>query len=263
METLDLIKNKTTPFYYTRSVEDLKRQLKTENFANLSGGQFYINGEYLSFWEYFKDSWNHLEPDNFLNPDYGLRERRLSCFHFHPTEDNLERQEIEGYYYQSKSDNQLNGGIKRKFGIVAPDILASNFLQSMIRFFYSTLPLDQALHEKKWIVYFHQFRIIAQEGLCGQPAPEGIHRDGHFYTVQVFINRKNVTGGQSFIHDDDKTLKYTSTFEQPFDGIILNDEAMLHDVSDVHLDVPGKPATRDIFTINFNLLDLPRRTIMS
>lgn len=233
----------------------LLEQLERSGYCWIFGQQYFLSDEMRQYWTQLCGGWNQLIPDRFLSDGGKYRERRLGKYYFYPSLDRLEKQHIEGYYYQASAINKANGGIKRKFGPLEDSFADNPLLHSFIRLYYSLLPLPDHLHAQGWLVYVHPFRILASPGKASYPTPEGIHRDGHLFTVQVFVNRTGVEGAESQVwSEDEQQLLFAKTFSSSLDTLIIDDERCKHCVTPLYAN-SDQQGTRDIFTVNFNLID--------
>jgi hypothetical protein len=232
--------------------------LAEKGFCFIPGSAYQIGESLIYQWSGFADAWNRLVDDRRLADGGRYRQRRLGSFHFNPQSETLIPQEVEGYYYQPREINPINGGTDRKFVPLEAEFAANPLLHSLILFYFNLLP--SACRNMPLLVYVHPFRILAKSGRAGYPTSEGLHRDGHKFTVQVFVNRQNVEGGISRIWNQDATaILMQQQMTHPLDSFILNDEWVQHDVTPIS---PCSDEFRDIFTINFNLLDALPTTIM-
>lgn len=197
----------------------------------------------------FISSYERLEPDAHMGDDGKYRFRRFGRF-MYSQEMNILTALPAGKFYQSKEVNQLNGGVIREFAPIESSIEQNNFLEQIIRVNFNRI--SDRENYKNWNIYVHQIRIIAKKCSSGLPAPEGIHRDGHYYVAQVFISRENVKGGISYLFNQDKKPLLAVTLCNILDTILLNDQMLYHDVSPIKAlnhDTLGK---RDMLLIDFN-----------
>lgn len=240
----------------------LHQQVERDGYCWIPGQQHFLSTEKQAYWNQLADAWNHLVPDMFLSDGGRYRERRLGKYHFYPHLNHLEKKYVEGYYYQDTAINRSNGGIKRKFGPLEDSFADNPLLHSLIFLYYSLLPVPDEWHSQGWLIYVHPFRILANHDEFSYPTPEGIHRDGHLFTVQVFVNRTGVEGAESQIwSEDEQKLLLAKTFSSPLDTLIINDERVKHCVTPLYA-IRKEQGKRDIFTVNFNLIGNPSPTRM-
>tara|TARA_B110000914_G_scaffold220742_1_gene231338 strand:+ start:543 stop:866 length:324 start_codon:yes stop_codon:yes gene_type:complete len=64
-------------------------------------------------------------------------------------------------------------------------------------------------------------------------SPEGIHKDGaHFIISALVINKFNITGGSSIIYDNFKNTLFSTNLDI-LQGIFMNDQKFLHNVTPI------------------------------
>ena len=234
----------------------INEKLRNDGFSWISGKQYYLTETMQDSWCEMRSAWDRLVSDRYLSDGGSYRERRMGKYHFFPSRDRLEKQDVEGIYYQATSINATNGGVKRKSGPLEPAFANNPLLHSLIRLYYTLLPVPDEWHEQSWLIYVHPFRILADSNMVGYPTPEGIHRDGHLFTVQIFVCKENVVedSAESQIwSQDERSLLFAKTFQYPLDTLVINDERVKHYVTPLFASGSGR-GKRDIFTINFNLL---------
>ncbi len=108
-------------------------------------------------------------------------------------------------------------------------------------------PTDSKLHPEAEIG-IHQIRTTCSPNNFGNPAPEGIHRDGTDFVGIFSVDRTNILGG--------KTHLYTARMEKPvFKKVLHPGELLLVNEDDfLHFTTPIKPesigvGTRDVFVL--------------
>jgi hypothetical protein len=235
----------------------INEQLSSDGFSWISGKQYCLTNTMQDCWHEMGSVWDRLVLDRYLSDGGSYRERRMGKYHFFPSGDRLEKQDVEGIYYQASSINGTNGGVKRKSGPLEPAFANNPLLHSLIRLYYTLLPVPDVWHEQGWLVYVHPFRILADAHAIGYPTPEGIHRDGHLFTVQIFVCKENVVedSAESQIwSQDERSLLFAKIFQCPLDTLVINDERVKHCVTPLRASGSAR-GKRDIFTINFNLLN--------
>lgn len=176
------------------------------------------------------------------------RFRRFSRFRFDSTSGHLEALS-DTSIYQSLEDNPLNGGVRRTFEGLRPEIAHDPLLQAMVRFDFANLPAWPGL----WVVGIHQVRIHAQGQSPGKPTPEGIHIDAETFTVQHLIGRTNIEGGVFKAYNAKRQPVFEWLQTQPLDSMFFTGTT-LHSATDIHCASPERPGYRDIFLIDFDPL---------
>jgi hypothetical protein len=188
--------------------------------------------------EAFKPFFRNLPVDPNIHGHY--RYRRLSRFRI--TERGLEKM-AHGYLFQSREYNPLVGDIKREFAELEEELIRFEMLTALalvFRDFCALRPGDD--------IGVHQIRTTCSPESSGNPAPEGIHRDGTRFVCIYAVDRDNVQGG--------KTHLYTRKNENPvFDKVLFPGELLLiNDRKFFHFTTPVRPAgpgrgSRDVFVL--------------
>ncbi len=150
-------------------------------------------------------------------------------------------------FLQSNEVNRVFGGIERQFASLDPAIAASPVLSSLIRLVGQCLPVP----ELSWPLDLgiHQIRVQTSADSDGLPTPEGIHRDGHRFVAQVFINRNAIEGGQSSFYEGDVAV-YQTYLTQPFECLLVDDRRLHHGVSAIRPQGVGQ-GWRDMLLLDF------------
>jgi hypothetical protein len=112
---------------------------------------------------------------------------------------------------------------------------------------------ELALHDARWRVEVHQFRIEARPGERGLPTPEGVHRDGVDYVLVLLVGRQNIAEGVTTIHGADGTPLGSFTLTDPFDAALVDDHRVAHGVTPVEPLHPDAAAHRDVLVVTFRV----------
>ena len=146
-------------------------------------------------------------------------------------------------FYQSSDLNNHNGGILRNYKNVHDDVLSNKYFKYYIQLF-----IDKIHYEYKYTPKYlnvHQIRVIIDDN-NNTVVPEGIHRDGFNMIMIVCISRENIKGGINEVYKDSNNI-LNSTQLNPSDAIIINDNKVLHNVTEINkLDI-NKKSWRDVF----------------
>lgn len=175
------------------------------------------------------------------HPD-GSRYRRFAQFRleFDNRVPLLEQLDIRPFS-QKSINNNLVGNTLRYFppirAVIEPIIL-KGFQESHISY------------DEVWQVNCHQVRVLGSPKTPGRAAPEGIHRDGVDNIFMVCADRLNITGGASEVYSDDKDLMFTTELYSG-NGLVVNDKAVYHNVTEFNLKNPNELGYRDMFIIAF------------
>ncbi|MEU8033740.1 2OG-Fe dioxygenase family protein [Streptomyces sp. NPDC049099] len=194
----------------------------------------------------FTDSWNDLPADAYLGTDNPYRYRRYNAFRCTGTD--LERLP-QRPFIQDRAVNGLVGGVPRTFAPLHPDVAEGAALRAVVRAFRGLLPAGD--REAVDTCGVHQIRVVARTDAAGDPAPEGIHQDGHHYVGQVLIRREGVLGAESRLYDLDRRQIHQARLTEPFESILLDDRRVFHDVSPVTASPGAGTGVRDMLLIDF------------
>ncbi len=186
----------------------------------------------------FQPFFNDLPLDPYIKGDY--RFRRLSRFSIFGN--NLIKLP-HGYLLQGKDYNPLLGDIKREFSELDDALVELDIFKHLILAFTDSCQLHPEAE-----IAVHQIRTTCSPHNSGNPAPEGIHKDGTDFICIVPIHRENIQGGETHLY---KTKKEKSIFNKilhPGEMLLVND----HDF--FHFTTPIKPVNegsgfRDVFVI--------------
>ena len=103
-------------------------------------------------------------------------------------------------------------------------------------------------------ITLHQVRQLAYPNSVGaHNSPEGIHRDGADFIVSAFVlNRKNVSGGESIIYNENKKQIYKTTLNNN-NGIFQEDQKLWHFVTPIQSIDNKNIGLRDIIGLDISL----------
>lgn len=243
------------------SQEEIKKELKQQGYITLQrkkDSHFLWEQKLQTFsaeLEQFKQSWNDLPADDFLNDGGHYRYRRYAvfCWYFtaKSTTNKLTLLPHEPHY-QSTYRNAMNGGIYRHFDPFKKSTIANPIFNQVIDWCTGIISHKQ---QKKWRIQAHQFRIEANHNETGKPTPEGIHRDGADFVFIMLIQRHNITGGVSHIYDANKKLQFEAILETLADAILLDDRKVWHGVSEVYALDKIQSGYRDVLVLTFHHIE--------
>lgn len=206
-----------------------------------------------SEWKQFTDSWNNLRQDNYMADGGTYRLRRYSEFHCHARTSQV-RLLPHVPYAQSKEVNHLNGGIERSFEPFEGHIADSPVLHTIFQRCAEVMAAADGGHQ--WKVQTFQNRILARSAEQGQPAPEGMHRDGVDFVLTLLIERNSVVGGTSSVYDaDSRTCRAEVQLTEPGEYLFVDDERMLHDVTALSPAAGSEEGRRDVLIAMFTRTD--------
>lgn len=145
-------------------------------------------------------------------------------------------------FIQSKTYNNVVGGVGRAFEPIrfdpTPQVEAG---------------ANAAQLDKKQVyqINVHQVRVVTNKDIVGVTVPEGPHRDGHDYVMNVICNRHGVSGGVSQLMPTGGGKPFFEDVLQPNEAIIFNDTRMWHNATDI-IPLGEEQGHRDILIVSFN-----------
>ena len=188
--------------------------------------------------ESIKPFFRTLPVDPYIKGNYRLR--RFSRFTVLGNE--LIKQP-HGYFLQSKDYNPLMGNIKREFEELDDALIELDEFKKLVLAFSDSCKLHPEAE-----IGVHQIRITCSPQNYGNPAPEGIHRDGTDFIGILAIDREHIQGGETHLYVTRKEKPVFSKILNPGEMLLVNDHEFLHYTT------PIKPAselvgTRDVFVM--------------
>lgn len=184
-----------------------------------------------------KSSFENLPLDPYLKGSY--RFRRLSRFKYL---DQHFKKLPHACLYQSQNYNPLLGGVIREYAELSESLALSREFQTSLLTFFEFCRICSSSNE----IGVHQIRTTASLKQAGEPAPEGIHRDGVDLVGIFCIHRKGIKGGETHL--------YRARHEPPIFSKVLNSGELLvfNDAEFLHYTTPieatsAEDGTRDVF----------------
>lgn len=187
----------------------------------------------------FKPFFDDLPADPYLEGNY--RFRRLS--HFQVAGDRLvtlpHRQ-----LFQSKTYNPLLGDVVREYAELDDRLIELEDFQKMVWEFFQFCQLCTDLNE----VGIHQIRTTASSQQMGNPAPEGIHRDGVDLVGIFSVGRSGIEGAETHLYQDKQGSPVFSKVLNPGEFLVFKDDQYFHYTTPVKA-MTTELATRDVFVL--------------
>ncbi|MBL1075794.1 2OG-Fe dioxygenase family protein [Nocardia sp. 2] len=182
----------------------------------------------------------------------GSRSRKRSYQRFSLTVADLrfEPEADPGPYIQSMSVNPLQGGIERIFRVISPEHPVTAVTRKLAHSVAADLVAADVLNAERTpevAVDVHFIRIAAP----GEPAPEGIHRDGLLGGSVHLVHRENITGGLSEVYDNTQTSLAEFQLDEPLKSLVFDDSRVLHYTHPILPADPDCPSYRDVLLIGF------------
>lgn len=233
--------------------KDIKNIVNNKGYALISAKNFEFCTVAKKHLDDFVKDWDDLVIDNFLKDNGRYRFRRYGRFNLNSQDRTLVRSTDEEYF-QSVNNNPVNGGIQRKFASLTEQRYDDEFLKKLIMLDFDNFPMPTEHH--LWQVGVHQIRIIAGPEKMGYPTPEGPHKDGEMFTVQHFIQRRNVDGGNFTIYDNKHKKIEDWTQYDLLDSVYFRDSDIYHGVSQIAATNNHSNGIRDTLLIDFDPLKI-------
>ncbi len=191
-----------------------------------------------------------LPADPYLEGDY--RFRRLSRFQLF--EDRVVKLP-HSPLFQSKEYNPLLGDVVREFSELDDGLCELEDFQKVVLEFFDFCKVCSTSNE----VGIHQIRTVASAGEIGQPAPEGIHRDGVDLVGIFCVNRERIEGGETYLYKSKHSDPIFTKILNPGELLVFNDHQFFHFTSIVNAISSEEKGIRDVFVLTCPGLLLPER----
>ena len=190
--------------------------------------------EIKSFKQFFID----LPVDPYVKGNY--RFRRLSRF-------TVSRNELinlpHGYLFQSKQYNPLVGDIRREFSELDNALIELADFKKVVLTFSDSCKLHPEAE-----IAVHQIRTTCSPDNFGNPAPEGIHRDGTDFIGIFSVDRENIQGGETHLYASKKEKPVFNKILNPGELILVNDHEFFHFTTPIK-PVSDTQGTRDVIVL--------------
>lgn len=231
-----------------KKVKIMLQSLKTQNFNCITDYALEtLNSVNLDKIEYF---FGDLPVDPYLESNY--RFRRLSRFKL---SGNRLIKLPHSPLFQSKEYNPLLGDIIREFSELDNGLIELEDFQKVIWEFFEFCKLCSASDE----VGVHQIRTVTSVVEVGQPAPEGIHRDGVDLVGIFCVNREKIEGGETHLYKSKDSDPIFTKILNPGELLVFNDHQFFHFTSIVKAISPQDKGIRDVFVLTCPGLLPPER----
>lgn len=188
--------------------------------------------------EEIKPFFRELPVDPYIKGNY--RQRRLSRF---MVSGNELIKMPHGYFSQSKDYNPLMGNLNREFAELDDELIKLDSFKKMILAFCDSCKLHPEAE-----IGVHQIRITCTPKNYGNPAPEGIHRDGTDFIGIFSVDRDNIQGGQTHLYTAKRTKPVFRKILNPGELLLVNDHEFLHFTSPIK-PIAERQGTRDVFVL--------------
>jgi hypothetical protein len=169
----------------------------------------------------------------------GNRDRRYGKFIFYPWSKKMQPWPMHSYQ-QSASLNPEASGEARKLPPLTLTIENNQFLQKLTFADFAVTPFDDDAQQYPMAVNVHIIKMKARPGVPGTSSPNTLHKDGEPFTFVHLLKRKNISGGETVVADNDMRTLFTTTLEETLDTVVVRDDAVFHQVKEVFV-LPGIP----------------------
>jgi hypothetical protein len=200
-------------------------------------------------WREFASTWDDLPIDPYVKPSHRTsRYRRLGRL-LARADGSVQRLPAQAFI-QSQNVNRVYGGQVRTFEPILPKTHENPSFQAAIAHDIDLIR-QAAKTGGDWLVTVHIIRVLASGDATSAPAPEGRHSDGHDYVAMHLVGRENCVGGRSRLFRKGATEPlFETTLAEPMDTVVLNDQAMEHEVTPIAPD-DAAIAIRDMMIVDF------------
>lgn len=186
-----------------------------------------------------KPFYNNLPVDPYIKDNY--RFRRLS--HFKVLEDGIVKLPHRAFY-QAQAYNSLLGDVVREYQELEDELIKLEDFQKIILEFFEYCQLCSNYNE----VAVHQIRITADPEHVGNPAPEGIHRDGVDVIAIFSVNRERIEGGETHLYKSKKDKPVFTKILNPGEMLVCSDREFYHFTSAINA-TSSQQGVRDVFVL--------------
>lgn len=206
-----------------------------------------------------KQSFAHLPEDPYLEGNY--RFRRLSHFKVvgdpHNSDNTARLIKLpHRRLFQSKQYNPLLGDVVREYDELEDELVQLEGFQRLIWEFFQFCQLCSTSDE----IGVHQIRTTAHSEKLGNPAPEGIHRDGVDVVGIFSVDRSGIGGGETHLYKQtDAQQPVFSKVLNPGELLVFKDDQYFHYTTPVNA-IATEPGTRDVFVLTCPGLFPPEET---
>lgn len=149
-----------------------------------------------------------------------------------------------GYLFQSREYNPLLGDLKREFVELDEAMIELEDFQKLVFAFNDYCKVLSGETE----IGVHQIRTTCLPDNFGNPAPEGIHRDGTNFICIFSVGRRNIEGGETHLYRSRKENPVFSQVLHPGEFLLVNDREFFHYTTPIKPKLP-EVGTRDVFVL--------------
>lgn len=145
--------------------------------------------------------------------------------------------------FQSSSYNPLLGDVVREYPELDERLIQLDDFQKIVWEFFQFCQLCTPHHE----VAVHQIRTTAASNSVGNPAPEGIHRDGVDLVGIFSVQRKEIEGAETHLYTDKTGKPLLSKVLAPGEMLVFRDSQYFHYTTPIQ--TTADQGVRDVFVL--------------
>ncbi|UBF26185.1 2OG-Fe dioxygenase family protein [Kovacikia minuta CCNUW1] len=153
-------------------------------------------------------------------------------------------------FFQSKTYNPLLGDVTREYGELDDGLVQLKDFQTLVLEFFEFCKRCSTFTD----IGVHQIRITADPQQKGNPAPEGIHRDGVDLVGIFCVGRQDLEGGETELYKSThlplnrtRDLAFTKILN-PGELLTFSDHRFFHFTTPVHA-ASSEIGSRDVFVL--------------
>ncbi len=146
--------------------------------------------------------------------------------------------------FQSKKYNPLLGDVTREYAELDEQLILLPDFQKIIWEFFNFCRLCSNETE----IDVHQIRTTTSPENIGNPAPEGIHRDGVDLVGIFCVSRDNISDGVTYLYKSKNDAPVFTKILHPGEFMIFNDRQFFHFTSPIQV-IGSGCGTRDVFVL--------------
>jgi hypothetical protein len=186
-----------------------------------------------------KPFFNKLPTDSYLAGNY--RFRRLS--HFKISGNSIVKLPHRPFY-QARQYNPLLGNLVREYPELDDELIQLEDFKRIILEFFEFCKLCSTYKE----IAVHQIRITASPEQIGEPAPEGIHKDGVDLIGIFSVNRERIEGGETHLYKSQDESPVLNKILNPGEMLVFSDKEFFHFTSAINA-IALEGGVRDVFVL--------------
>lgn len=230
-------------FLHYNTVEEVNNLVSILNQFKKINMNFYYSIEYKNSVNSIKNFFNNLEIDKYY------QNQRYRAFSLIKIDGNDIKVVGDLSFFQSSNLNNYNGNYLREYKNIDKKLVNNIEFKNLLNIFNKKV--SEKFNYQNNYINVHQIRVNATN-YDTNLIPEGIHQDGFNLIAIVCIARENIEGGINNLYDKEKNLIDKTILEEG-DMIIINDNKLFHEVTDIKIKDKQFIGYRDIFvftTIN-------------